>query len=481
VGEKKPAGKAKPKEKKKLPTPTRFFVFTDHATIVDLETAPLRIQQETLFIPEGKDEEDVTLELWEYRGDKRERAPFQVAKITGKVKRADGFNIEIVKVEQDPKNVPKPKNAKGTELWMETRLEILGKDGKARGIGAAAPIKIVLPPMEYDDTLELQLGSTLPGSVNGQAKVTWGTFDGMIGLPVEDKTEGVPRGEAQVTKGGNLKVVVIHCMCGIFVVGDEPTRSFETQPNVEIFKNSSPQLSAHFLIGGTKTAGTPQFDRKGTIVKTVDHLLVAHHAYSSSNVNLKYGANQRSIGIELIGFADGFRKDAVKKYENDKEDLAKAKAKLEKERATYEEALAKRTKEKEAGEEKVTVGKKKVPVDEAIANINKAIADIDAKIAALKLSKWSLDYEKLVAATRPDGVPLAFTYTDAQYAALGKLLEAIGKRYAYEKVCSHHWIIPAKKDDPGKLFDWSKLTPYLLPGTLSGDESGEGGEYTVSL
>jgi len=52
-----------------------------------------------------------------------------------------------------------------------------------------------------------------------------------------------------------------------------------------------------------------------------------------------------------------------------------------------------------------------------------------------------------------DDVP----YESAQYAALGRLLRAIGRRYPIRDVVGHCDIAPGRKTDPGAAFDWLRL------------------------
>jgi AmpD protein len=48
-------------------------------------------------------------------------------------------------------------------------------------------------------------------------------------------------------------------------------------------------------------------------------------------------------------------------------------------------------------------------------------------------------------------------YTDAQYAALARLVAAIRARYPIEAVVGHSDIAPGRKTDPGPAFDWPRL------------------------
>ena len=56
-------------------------------------------------------------------------------------------------------------------------------------------------------------------------------------------------------------------------------------------------------------------------------------------------------------------------------------------------------------------------------------------------------------------------YGDAQYAALARLVRALSRRYAIERVVGHSDISPGRKTDPGPAFDWQRLHRLLCRGT----------------
>jgi hypothetical protein len=239
---------------------------------------------------------------------------------------------------------------------------------------------------------------------------------------------------------------------------------------VNIFKAND--VSANYII-----------DRDGTVVETVDIHKVAYHAYSDVNTHEHglFAANSLSIGIELMGIPDKFRDEKIEHFEKLKKDFDTKKAKLEADKKTLEDALAKREAEKAEGKKKVKVRNKDVDVDVAISAIKSAISDQQAKIDALKPDPFVAQWENFTKATDAAGVPLVFKYTDAQYAALNSILEVVSKRYAYQVVATHHYIAPSRKTDPGIHFDWSKVKPHLLPGSLAGDEEHGGGVYVVKI
>jgi AmpD protein len=58
-----------------------------------------------------------------------------------------------------------------------------------------------------------------------------------------------------------------------------------------------------------------------------------------------------------------------------------------------------------------------------------------------------------------DDVP----YASAQYAVLGRLIRALGVRYAIEDIVGHSDIAPGRKTDPGPAFDWPRLRRLVEP------------------
>jgi N-acetyl-anhydromuramoyl-L-alanine amidase len=48
-------------------------------------------------------------------------------------------------------------------------------------------------------------------------------------------------------------------------------------------------------------------------------------------------------------------------------------------------------------------------------------------------------------------------YEDGQYAALGRLLDALRARYPIAAIVGHRDIAPGRKTDPGPAFDWARV------------------------
>ena len=54
------------------------------------------------------------------------------------------------------------------------------------------------------------------------------------------------------------------------------------------------------------------------------------------------------------------------------------------------------------------------------------------------------------------------TFEPAQYAALIRLLQALGRRYPLREIAGHEQVAPGRKQDPGPGFDWRRLA--AMPG-----------------
>jgi N-acetyl-anhydromuramyl-L-alanine amidase AmpD len=476
-------------KKTKVVVPTRYFSFFEHTDVKDLEKEALVIRQEVPFIPKDKkgkdlDEGDVTLEVYEVRDAQRERKPFLMFRVKGKVKKSEDYNFVVDSVEQDPKVLPqahRPKNGRKQDMFLAAKLKIQGTDGKERG---TTPLEIVLPPLEYDDTLELKLGSTIPNSAAGEAKVTWGVIPTTFPAGVRDMTAGMPHGGQQSELTGNLDLIVIHCTNAIkelvldangktikepgekwakAKMRDKPSDAFDMQKNWAILAKQG--LSAHYLVG-----------RDGSIDQLVDVRRVAQHAGND---------NDGSIGIEILCFDDNTRKETEAYAAKERASFEKARTKLEKRAEELRSSIASWTEQKEKGRTQVKVGKKNVPVDDAISGAETELEKNQGELAALAPSDWLTDFDAFTASKDAAGVPLIYKYTDAQYRALGTLFEALGKRYGYTRVAAHRRISKAGKTDPGKFFDWTQILDYLLPGgPLDDGETGanpKGGLYKVDL
>jgi len=478
-GKKVSTGKGPPK---RVVRKVAFFNFVDHtgksadgeADPIDLKAAPLKIKQVVPFIPpksgkgEAEDEAEAYLSVWELKGKSQsdEKASYEILRIFGKVSKSDGYNFRpslidgAVRIEQKEGDKYFFKQAewaakKTTTQFLKAKIECEALDG------AKTTIEFVMPPLEYDEMLELQLGggTVVGGKLSahtefavGQCKVCYGTIDEDWPFAVQDDSAGMYRSEK--SEKGNLNRVVVHCMCAINVVGDKPSKWKDVAENVKLLRDR--YLSAHFIIG-----------RDGKVHQCVDVHYRARHATIF---------NPRSIGIECIGFYDGQRKEteaAYKEAYKPLRTLKDKKAAIETKRAAHQAA-------KNAGKTKVKVGGKDVAVDQAIAACDAAIAELDSKIANFSPGPWAEDLEKsILTPTDPEGVPMAYHYTDDQYKSLGQLLTVLGTRFGYNVVASHHQLDSSRKTDPGIYFQWSQLTPYLLPGKLAGDEAHGGGKYTV--
>jgi hypothetical protein len=449
-------------------TAGRCFAFARTPGTLDLASVPLRIHQ--LAAPASTWGRPVEIRLLAREAtppDVPSRTPREVVRIRGRLSEADGgFIVERV-VEPAVQRVGetlggprlglapevRPRNARGSALWLPAHLWVRGRDGRpARGAGT---IEFVLPPLPYGDVHELTLRCSVGQVDCGRVRVTWGSFPEMLRPQrLVRRTSGVPTFGRQE---GKLETIVLHAMCGIHVVGDRPSRSFDIAPNVRVFRDLD--VSAHFLIA-----------RDGRIVLTVPIERIAAHAGGQENRHLRGRANRNSIGVELLGFADEFRREVERRYAAHRRHVG--------ERDRARARLARCRAARRSGRRSAVFLGRRLAVDAAVDRAQAALRAAEAE--ARRDLRWARDYERFTAKNDDRGVPLVFTYTDRQYRSLGTLLEVLGKRYGYIRVCSHRWIRPHRKSDPGRLFDWSRVIPYLLPGRLIGSERGKGGVYMVS-
>ena len=434
----------------------KAFAYVDTARTIDLQSVPLKIKQ--LVLPDAElkakgldklNEIPVVIELWEkqIKGSTDRGRAHEVLRVEGKIRKANNYRLEAAVLKQDANRFPRrwSNGPRKTQLWMPAQLEILDRDGKRVGDKAW---DFVLPPLEYDDTLEIQLGCSLAGKNCGNlglATVTWSSLSAIYKtLQVVDKKAGVHTHGDQYGRPGK---VVIHSMCAINVVGEERTLSFDIDRNVQIFRNSAGDeaVAAHFIV-----------DRAGTIFQTADVHRVAAHAR---------GHNRRTVGIELLGFADQFREPQEKKLA----DLEKEQKKFSDSVADIKDALEKHRKSKAANVKQVTAAGKTMPVDVAIAQCESGIKDQQAKVT---------EKEKEIKAFRDWLKTDPYQYTEKQYQSLGLLVEQLSKRYGIGHFATHHRLDPGRKTDPGKFFDWNKILPYLpAGGKVDGSEAAGGGYY----
>src|SRR5258707_14749783 len=93
------------KKKAKVVVQKRYFAFDDHVDIKDLSKKPLRIKQLVQFIPQDDDDNpldsaDVTIEIYEMKAGRDERANSLMLRIKGKVTKAEGYNFVVDEISQ---------------------------------------------------------------------------------------------------------------------------------------------------------------------------------------------------------------------------------------------------------------------------------------------------------------------------------------------------------------------------------------------
>ena len=59
------------------------------------------------------------------------------------------------------------------------------------------------------------------------------------------------------------------------------------------------------------------------------------------------------------------------------------------------------------------------------------------------------------------------TFEHAQYVTLGRLIDALARRYPLRAIAGHEHVAPGRKADPGAGFDWTLVR--LLPATADWD------------
>lgn len=72
------------------------------------------------------------------------------------------------------------------------------------------------------------------------------------------------------------------------------------------------------------------------------------------------------------------------------------------------------------------------------------------------VNAFSVGIELLEATGRP--------FTSLQYLALAALIKRLSRKHRIKNVLGHEHVAPGRKNDPGKHFDWKKLTELLDSG-----------------
>jgi len=99
--------------------------------------------------------------------------------------------------------------------------------------------------------------------------------------------------------------------------------------------------------------------------------------------------------------------------------------------------------------------------DVPVADITQYVNDLLE--GALKVSeKRKPDIEKLeiLMALSDENYKRLLGYTEAQYASLADLAQALQRIYRFKRILSHHYAAKKRKRDPGGYFDWDKFLSH---------------------
>ncbi len=246
-------------------------------------------------------------------------------------------------------------------------------------------------------------------------KLTGGLKKRYPGLSFADKSSFVTvknKDRSQDTKliDQRLETIVLHCVsakayctdAALYESREEQVKNipamYDWEKCVEIFNKF--HVGAHYIIG-----------RGGKICELATaRMKVAHGGRPDRYPQMKGRGNARTIGIELVGHADQFRKEIIKFYKREKKKIDKRWAQK---------------------------------FEEFVRSEDRSIPRNSTRLE---------DY------VREDSV--FYGFTEAQYEALKILLNSLGKRYGYIRVCTHEWL-KTTKSDPGDKFDWKTIRTAL--------------------
>jgi|GEM_PF-2252800 len=472
-----------------------FFSIVTSQPEIDLSKRPLTLKADRSIKDLEAEEISITLEIWICNP----RFEFPVCRIPGKALKSEtNYELNFEKsLPTDPEASYPIKNSqrkiaplKGEIDWLDdpkfgfpTQLEILSND-KEIALSSTDPIVFHLPSFSFGqmddgrwgsvDRFSISVRETLSYSIDGKVKkiqrncgkvsAAWSSLKktalheikklkqnsraALSGLGYEISgidLKGHYEHRLQPPKNNHktLETLVLHSITAqglatekkLYKTPEQQVANIERMLDwracVEVWRlihseMGLPRVSAHFIIS-----------RKGNIVELLPPQFCAHHA-GGANRNLIGRGNSESVGIELVGFADDFRKSIIKTY------------------------------------------------------LEKFESDDDMD------RQWAYAFERLVK-THDPGIPADshnkddfinedspfYQFTDAQYEALNLLIRLIGQRFGYIRLCTHQWLkkrvekivtvngvkkkrIMPEKMDPGSKFDRSRLTS-LIPGAWAGE------------
>jgi len=357
----------------------------------------------------------------------------------GKGKRADSKKKSGAPLKQEPNWDTDPL------FGFQCKLRIKGDKKLGIRVQGGNAIEFSLPTFRFGEMaansnnsnlekIKLQVGTVVhdkPTEVSGKINVGWSSLERTVeenltedlkkkcpSISFWDKSSLVTiknndRAQIANLKNQRLETIVLHCVSAKAYCTDSEfydsreaqieniPAMYDWQKCVEIFNKFD--VGAHYIIG-----------RGGEIYELATaRMKVAHGGRPDRHPQMKNRGNARTVGIELIGHATEFRKEIIRFY--------------------------KREKKKKDG----SWAKK---FEEFVRSEDRSI------------KKESTQLEDYI---NEDSV--FYGFTTAQYDALKVLLNALGQRYGYIRVCTHEWL-KTTKSDPGDKFDWGEIKSTLVDG-----------------
>jgi N-acetyl-anhydromuramyl-L-alanine amidase AmpD len=427
----------------------KFFKIGNERGFVDFKNQKLILEPNRSFrgVKFSGDSFKIKMEFWivglkpsykifELEGSVRKKDNQFIFKL-GKGKRASSKRIASLKQEPNWDDDPL--------FGFPCKLRI--KSDKKLGIkveGGSA-IEFFLPTFRFKemakspssknlDKIKLQVGTAvhdIPTEVSGKIDVGWSSLGRMIedrlteglkkkypGLSFSDENSLVTvknkeRAHNKKIRTHRLETIVLHSVSAkayctdsqFFDSREEQVENIPTMYDwekcVEIFNKF--RVGAHYIIG-----------RDGKICELdTARMKVSHGGSPDRYLPMKDRGNAQTVGIELVGHAKGFRKDIIKLYKREKK------------------------------------------------KVDKRWADKFEEFVRSEDPSIKKDSTRLEDYINEDSV--FYGFTDAQYEALKVLLNSLGQRYGYVRVCTHEWL-KTTKSDPGDKFDWEKIKSALVEG-----------------
>jgi N-acetyl-anhydromuramyl-L-alanine amidase AmpD len=387
---------------------------------------------------------------------------YKIFELEGSVKKKD--DQFILKLEKGKRADSKKKSGAplkqepnwdtGPLLGFQCKLRIKGDKKLGIRVQGGNAIEFFLPTFRFGEMadnssngnlekIKLKVGTVVhekPPEISGKINVGWSSLERTVeenltedlkkkfpDLSFWDKSSLVTaknkdRARIANLKNQRLETIVLHCVSAkanctdseFYDSREEQVKNipemYDWEKCVEIFNKFD--VGAHYIIG-----------RGGEICELATaRMKVAHGGRPDRHPQMKNRGNARTIGIELVGHATEFRKEIIRVYKKEKKKVDK------------------RWAEK---------------FEEFVRSEDRSI------------KKESTQLEDYI---NEDSV--FYGFTAAQYEALKVLLNSLGQRYGYIRVCTHEWL-KTTKSDPGDKFDWRRIKAALVEGGVPETEDSE--------